>query len=649
MAESKLANGIEKIVSTSAKSIGTFQINIDKILWGDPTKANKATVKATDSATQINTVKPQTEIVTTTGVQSSKVLKYNTVETTVKKPNASQRLAATGLFNALDALISVDLCNVVSYAYDSINVRRSPRPERSTWTEPQTLFYTLQDQAGIAVSYIDKFTSYPSVFIGSYTGVGPNAIPIQEAVTKTNAPAQGGIAVQAYNMFYLLKSLEEVFTLTGINTRTPSASEDTTLVRQVPGLSSNLNFVTDFIKGISKYTDYTQISTSDLLALQVKIGKLRAVCVTIQNLNFKSGIALAGNFIGIDIRREAQKLSEFVDITKIIPTLKEVNSNIRAFIRISNQVQKIISIGQFVIKIAILLVRVFKFITLFFKALPLPGMFITSGIQITLQELATTAKTETNGLTRVLKAINALLKVVVGFLRYLTVNANELLIRLDKLLLTLDACDAFKSTGSATDILTELKETRGNLKTLLDQLATYIVELDTRTDPTTATFGIYDIRVVEEDLVESTIRNRRRRGVALDKNGAIVAQSDLTFATDTQVIIGEVRQKLISQGLVGPQLGAIDLDTLTAINESLTYLDNNDVLQNDLNITATEVDLPDNLDETQGLGLNAFINNLKGGKKLRTRVREALKKSKTQLDSQVAAEKTQAAASLTRG
>ena len=141
--------------------------------------------------------------------------------------------------------------------------------------------------------------------------------------------------------------------------------------------------------------------------------------------------------------------------------------------------------------------------------------------------------------------------------------------------------------------------------------------------PASAMFGTYDIRVVDEELTDRSIQNKRRRGIALTQTGQIVAQSDLTFATNTAVIIAEVKQKLVSLGLVQPNLvsgttnnAVADATNLATISESLDYLDNNDVIQDDLNITTTPSDLPDNLDETKGLGLNAFINNLKGGKKL---------------------------------
>ena len=674
MPRNKIARGIERIVRISSKGLGELQIGVDKILWGNPSPprdrrssasyGNKPareprsyttrTVPAPSARNEVTfgsgnagkTIPPPTNLPTpwqfqsvlgpddtppedikdtivATRNQPDKQLQYREVPTRPERPRVGQRLVQSGLFNALDALNSVDLCNVVSYAYDNINVKRQPRPERSTWTTTQTAFYTLQDQAGLVVQAIDKYTAYPNVFIGSYLGVGPNAVPPQQAVTQSNAPTQGGTAVQKYNMYYLLKSIGEVFSFNTNTTGSLFTSQDAILLREVPGLGSNLNFVNDILGDVNKYSDFNQISTPELLALQTKIGRLRSVCTTIQNLNFKSAINLAGNFVGADIRSQISRLNEFVDVTKIIPTLKEINNGIRSFIRIASQVQKVITTGQFIIKLAILFIRVFRFILYFFGILPIPLIFSTAGAQTKIQDAKDAARDESNGVVRVLKSINALLGVATNFVRYLIVNANELLRRLDTLLLNLQVCDAFKDS----DVLNELLETRSSLNTTLNELSSYIISYDSKTNPDTTLFGAYEIRILEEQVVDVSVENRRRRGVALDQAGTIIVQSDLTFATNPDVIIGEVKQKLVALGLVGPDLGTIDGDVLSAVSEAFNFLDNNDILDDDLNIDAAVVDLPDNTDENAGLGLNAFVNNLKGGRRLRRRTRAALAKN----------------------
>ena len=74
----------------------------------------------------------------------------------------------------------------------------------------------------------------------------------------------------------------------------------------------------------------------------------------------------------------------------------------------------------------------------------------------------------------------------------------------------------------------------------------------------------------------------------------------------------------------------------------MNYLENDTVLGEDFNFDTLlneSKDLPDSADENQGLGLNAFINNLSGGRRLRKRVRTALDNSSTTFKNQVAQEK----------
>jgi hypothetical protein len=612
MGTSKIASSVGTIVGTSANLLGKLQIGVNKVLWGSANTQPVQTVK-------YDTV--------------SGSLKYSTTATT---GNVSKnKLINGGVYGSLDALNAVDLCNVLTYVTDTINIEKKPKSKRSKQpTTAEVALYALQDKAELVQGYIDKYTAYPNVFIGSYLGTGPNAVPQNQAVSQSNAPIQGGTEVQKYNMYFLMQSIKDTFSFNSSGSL--FTAEDKTLLTTVPGLGGNLNVVDDFLGTINKYSDYRQIPNEELQKLQNKITLIRSVCVTIQNLDFKNALALVGNFVGTDIRAQIQELSKFINPTEIIKKLKQINSDIRAFIKIANQIQGILRTGQFLIKLALLFVKVFKFIIYFFDILPIPLIYSTSGQQSKIQDKKDAAKDETDGVSILLKSVNALLSVVVTFIRYLLTNANELLVRLQTLLASLEGCQAVNNS----DVIYELKQTESDLIALREQLALYITKYDSKTDPNTAMFGPYDIRVIDEEITDKSIINKRRRGIALDQSGVIVAQSDLTFATNTALIIEEVKQKLLALRLVQPALGQINSKDLAIISESLNYLDSNDVLDNNLNITATKLDTPDNLDETKGLGLNAFVNNLKGGKALRQRTRAAIKTSTEQVKTQVATEVT---------
>lgn len=610
MAESKIAKSLGKIITSSANLLGRVQAGIDTVLWGRGQAQSKQTASYDPKTGSINY---QTNI---------------TYDPTPPKKGVFSK----GVFGVLDALNAVDLCNILTYAVDNIQFKKKPRPPKEEWSEAQTALYALQDTCGFVVTQIDKFTAYPNVFIGSYVGLGPNALPQNEAIAKTDAPAEGGTDVQKYNLYFLLKSIKETFSFNSPNSL--FTAEDQTLLTTVPGLGGNLNFIDDFLGIVEKYSDYRQIPNDELQKLVNKVNKVRSVCVTIQNLDFKGALAAIGNFTNGSIRQQIQELNKVIDVTQIIPRLKEINSSIRTFIRQANQIQGILTTGQFLIKLALLFYKIFRFIVSFFGALAIPLIFSTSGAQTTVQDLKDRAKNEADGVVRFLNTLNALLSVVVSTIRYILANTNELLLRLDILLRNLEACEAVKDS----DVIAELRGSRAQLLDLRDQLSAVITLYDSKTDPDQALFGDFQIRVVDEELADNAIVNRRRRGIAIDKNGNIAAQSDLTFATNTGLIIAETQQKLLALGLVQPGLGTIDTVNLAIVSESLNYLNNEDILQNDLNINATNLDSPDNLDENKGLGLNAFINNLKGGKKLRQRTRAAVASQAASTKSQIETE-----------
>ena len=613
MSNSKVLVPLGKAITVSANALGTLQVGIDKVLWGSNIPTTRATA----------TYNP-----------ASGSLSYTNVAVAAA-PAASTAVGSfvqSGLFNALDALNSVDLCNVLTYLTDMINIKKKPRPPKP-WTAAQTALFTLQDAAALVQTQIDKYMAYPNVFIGSYVGTGPNAVPINQAVSQSGAPALGGTQVTAYNTFFLLQAIKDSFDLSGRNTGSIFNAEDAALLSTIPGIGGSLNFIDDFIGIINKYSDYRNIPNDELQKIISQINKVRSVCVTIQNLDFKNALALVGNFLGVDIRSQIQKLNEFLDPTVIIPTLKEINDALRSFIRIARQVQGVLTLGQFLIKLALVFNKAFKFIQQFFLNSPLPANLQPVGAISRLEAARIRAKDETDGISILLRTINSLLQVVVNFVRYILANTNELLIRLNILLINLQACEAVKNS----DVIAELQETRDSLITLQTEFAAYITQYDSKVDINNKMFGGYDIRVVDEELTDRAITNKRRRGIALDTRGQIVAQSDLTFATNTSIIIAEVQQKLIALGLVDSGLGLVDAATLGTIAESINFLDSNDVAEDDLNIDKSAAD---SAATAQSLNLNTFIDKLPGGELFKQNSQNVTTAYNTNAKEQVTKEKS---------
>lgn len=615
MATNFIAQGLTKLIKNTAKLVGKMQIGVNKILWG----INNREPAVAKASLQVNNYK--------VGYQ------FTQQTPAPVPPGQGENLVTAGLFNALDLLAELDLCNIIASLTDMIHLKKRPRnPPNGPWQPPASWLYYVQDRCGEIRTFIDKYLAYPNEFIGSYVGVGPNALPPQQAVDKTGAPIEGGTAVQKYNMYFLMRSIKDVAdTFTGPNST--FTAEEQTLLSTVPGLGGCLNFLDDFVGTVNKYSDYRNIPNDDLQKLITKINQVRSICVTIENLDFKNALALAGNLLGVDVRAEIQKLSDFLNPAQIVPTLKEINNAIRGFIKIGQQIQGMLSLGQFIIKIALVFTKVFQFVIAFITNAPIPAMSQTTGTISRLESAKFAAKDETDGVTRVLKAVNALLSVLLIFIRYLVTNANELLIRLDRILTNLEVCEAMKDS----DVLAELKDTRQALVDLRDQLLEYLNNYDSKTDPNTAMFGVYDIRVVDEELTDKAITNKRRRGIALAPDGQIVTQSDLTFATNSAVIIGEVQQKLLALGLVATGQGMLDMATLDTVAQSINYLDSNDIAENNLNINKS---VQNSANTAQATNVNDFLSSLPGGAQFQQRAQATTSVYATSAQKQVKEQKS---------
>ena len=275
----------------------------------------------------------------------------------------------------------------------------------------------------------------------------------------------------------------------------------------------------------------------------------------------------------------------------------------------------------------------FEFVQQFILNSPLPAALQPTGTISRVEAARIRAKDETDGISVLLRTVNSLLEVAVSFIRYILANTNELLGRLDILLTNLQTCEAVKNS----DVIAQLQETRDNLIALQEQFATYITQYDSKVDPTNMMFGEYDIRVVDEELVDKAIANKRRRGIALDIRGQIVTQSDLTFATNTSVIIAEVQHKLMALGLVKSSVGLIDAATLDTIATSINYLDSNDVAENDLNIGKSA---RDNAATAQALNIGEFIGKTPGGQAFKQKSNEIMDVYNANAKQQASGQKT---------
>lgn len=595
-----IAEGLEKIVTVVGKAINEAQKAVDKVLWGNVNDSPAIPPPGTQAPT------------------------------TPKKSQVGSFIQS-GLFNALNALNSVDLCNILDYLSNKTSKLKIKRKENPTKIEKA--LYDLQDKAALVREAIDSFYAFPNDVLTQLKDPNPEAAPAPGTTPETGAtpPANqlGGSKMQKYNLGIVGKYISDIFkfardvqqgtqgAIATTNQFTLEALGDPEVAAALsvlPGFKSNINAIQDFTSIIDKYADFRQIPNEDFQKILKKLDQLRGVCIAIEQLSVGGAIDLAEQFIGNDIRSQIAKLNQYLDPTKLVPTLKQINNSLQSFIKTCNVITTNLRVARGFVKIALVLIKIFRFIAKLIGLTPAPLMYATYSMVDKIRDAKDTATKTTTGLEKFLQQLNALLAVIIQVVRYIQQNTQVLLQYLEVLLAQLQSCKSLDNS----DIVKQLQTTQKDLIALNDELTGIVRDYDTKINKSEDAYGKYTIRVVDEELVDDAITNKRRRGIALDSDGAIVAQSDLTFATNKAIIIEEVKFKLVQLGLVPAEsLSPTDL----VVAESLLYLDDDALLLDDLDVPTSTLESPDSQNQNAGIGLSGYLNQIKGTSALRKRVR----------------------------
>jgi hypothetical protein len=596
-----VVKGLNKIVTNVGNGVNKAKKAADKVLWGSINETPAVPAPGTPPP-------PPTKTKVGSFIQS-------------------------GLFNVLDALLQVDLCAIITYLTSTANnelakVKRSESPGKI-----EQALYDLQDNAILVRQAIDTFYATPSEVLKDLKNPQPAAAPAPGTTATTNLPPSGslvGSAMQKYNYGIVGKYAQVVFrnvggavqiaqgTIGATNQITQGALADPDVkaaLSLIPGFNAQINALQDYLNIVDKYADFRAIPNEEFQELLKKLDTIREVCVTIENFSLAGALNLVDQFVGSDIRSQIAQLNQFLNPVKIIPTLKEINNSLRTFINTCKTIQSYIRIGRGAIKIGITLVRIFQFIAALITNTPAPLMFLTYDVTARLENAKEAAKSNSSALMKFLGQLNSLLGIILGVVQYLVDNTNALLQRLERLIAILSACPSMEGS----DLVTQLQTTQKDLIQVRDELNQILADYESRQPDD---FAPYKIVVVEEELVDEGITNKRRRGIALDLNGIQVAQSDLTFATDNAVIIQEVKLILRSMGLISPEIGETDL----VIQQSLRYLDTDELDTNEL--------IADRADGDSGL--NSYLQGLSGTSKFRANTRTRLKDNAKKANERIA-------------
>lgn len=508
---------------------------------------------------------------------------------------AIQRALDKGIDNLLSDFASVDFCNLFSYALTKIPGAKAFNPKDPVPTDPVSKAkWNLQNAAFKVQGKIDQY----------YASYGDISNPESKLGLST-----------------LIKQINDLFSSvlspdTGIN--------DPYLIQTFPQLSTASNFLQNSFKLFGQYNDVRDIPNNDVVKILNTIDKVKYYCIAIQGLNTPTA---AINFADSILDGKVQE--ELTKINKIVP-LKDVSKVLRALLKTANNINSIgqnalkyINTARTIIKIAVLIIKVFNVVKAFIIALFIPSLYGTKGADVKLNDIYQQKLTELGQkkLIKRLNQINAVLNLMAIFVTSLVAGMGSIIGKLTLILNNIENCN-----NVDPELKQDLINTITNLTNTANSLQDFLDKSNQATESKNKKFGTYTIEIVTEQITDEGISLKRRYGIARNNSGYIVVESTPTFASLDLIIINEVKVLLVSKGLVNTNIGSLSSEDEVTIIDSLQYLENDDL--NIDNITLSEEDLKDQDSE---LGLSNFLDNLPGGKALRKKVRSALAKQSEQL------------------
>jgi len=531
-----------------------------------------------------------------------------------KSATSFQKAIDKGIVNLVEDLSSIDLCQILNEAINKIPGSKQFDPNAEPPKDPLgAAKYAIQKKAYDLQLKIDRFNS-------SY---------LDSSNLESKARGVYKIINEIKEAFFEISDPESVYGL-----------RDSRILLAYPQLSVLVSFLEISFKDFNNYTDYRQIPVSQVQNIIGRIDKIRAFLILAQGLNTP---AAALNFVdtvfpNANIQEQIKKLQKIIDPARLIPFLKNVIESLKKVQSICNVFKTFISFGQRITNSSLIILKFLKWKILpFLKALPIPNVYTTTGVTTTFADVLQKIENSIDSLTKRLAQINTLLSLCLALVSQIIIILYDLIKNINLILSGLESCN-----NVDPQIIKDLKDVRDDLQSTAVYFEKFVTNYENNKKTTDSTFGDYTIQIVSEEVTDDAIKIRRRYGVALGKNGSIVANSTPTFASDNTIIINEVKVKLVSMGLVTSGFSAMDIGDMTIILESVNYLEGNDITFGDIdtNNYSSGLDSGLNENENDGLGLNAFMNKLQGGKKLRERMRKMMKKNVDQLQKDSAESKS---------
>lgn len=508
--------------------------------------------------------------------------------------NIIKRLLNRGLVNLLTDLASVNFCDIFNYSLNQLPDAKpfDPNQNKDELTGLERKKYFLQKKAYDTQKIIDKY-------YGEYL--------------DNNNPES------KVKLFLLIQSINESLSSTILNPT--DGLNDPAIKENFPQVSSATNFLQNSLGFLNKYTDPRQIPSEDVQKIIKFVDGVRQYCILIQGLNNpKNAIAFIDSSLNTNIQKSLTELSRLViNPVQAVRLLKGIMKTANDINSIGQKLLGYITTLQFIIKLCIIIIRIYNVISAFLLALPVPNLFTTGGITTTLSSRYQENLKEKGEkkLIKRLQQISFIVNLMAIVVSSLLAGIRNIVARLKIIYLNLQSC-----INVEDGLKEELKNTINNLSSTANRLQKFLDLYNDKQEEGTAKFGKYLIQIVTEQVVDEGINLRRRYGIARDTNGYIVAQSTPTFASLDLIIINEVKVLLVSKGLVTAGNTGLSAEDQVTVLDAAKILGEDSLDIDNIQISATDIGSLSNQDDELGIG--SFVDNLPGGKALRRRIRKKM-------------------------
>lgn len=510
--------------------------------------------------------------------------------TGIKLPGSKSKV--NGVLPIVEEISKFDLCNILTYITSDINLNSIAGANTAVGKKLKQI----QDKSRELSNFLDG------------QSLNSNSLKDKNQITKA------------------ADNIKEISTLI-----------DSDVVAVMPQLANTKNYLQDIqgtLTGVTIGQGSQNLNTIPNADVQKVLNKLRGVQSTLTSLsNMKSAqdvLNLVNNSGIANVARQLQQLQKVINPARLLPAFRSIAGTLRSVNQITLKVLNFVKILQVIGKVTQVILKVFDIIAKILSSIPVPNIAtvvaLTQKLSDALQKIR---KLIEAGLKRV-SEIQALVELIYNFILGLSAKIQELIRLVQTIVFNLEICEEIRNTEGP--LLAELQDgiTRLNSTiTRLDRFTNSYAAATTGANRDQITFQGYTFTIVEEDVVDRGIKNKRRKAIALDSRGVLVAETQLTFATDRFTLYEELKLILKNQNLIS-DTGAVGEGNLAGLlAEDLTedFVADQDIY-NSIGI-ANERELATTAASATA-EVGSFINGIKkGGRRFKRRIAQIMSKFAT--------------------